>query len=261
MIGRTTLWAIALAMALAPSAGAVVNVQLNLRYFDPANEAAGGTWELLAGSTDTGIAGIVVLADNINNDATAAGSSGFEVFATQQVVTVIEIVAGSDLQPPLDTDIGLGPGTTGNVEDDLFPGNSPAIWANNALLSSGTFGASRPEFLLSFATLNAGVNVFDAGGTAAVSGTFGTLAVRGDGVESDGLQLGDANRDGVVDLADLFIVNANLGQSGGWDQGDFNSDGVVDRTDLALQGIIPEPTTLTLVSLVALSSLGTRRRS
>ncbi len=259
MNGRTTMWAIALAIALAPSAGAVVNVQLNLRYTDPADEAAGGTWELLAGSTDNGIAGLTVLVEDINNDAAVSASAGFEVFESQQVGTVVEIVIGSDLQPPLDTDIGLGAGTTGNVEDDLFPGNSPAIWANNALLSSGTFGASRPEFLITTLDLAAGVNVFNAG--FAVAENFGTLAVRGDGVDSDGLQLGDANRDGVVDLADLFIVNTNLGQNGGWDQGDFNSDGIVNNTDLVLQGIVPEPTTMALVCLAAIGSMGMRRRN
>lgn len=251
--------AIALAVAFTHTAGAVVNVQLNLRYTDPANEAAGGIWELLAGSDDTGIAGLVVLLDNINNDAASAGSSGFEVFESQQVGSVVEIVIGSDLVPPLDTDIGLGPGTTGNVEDDLFPGNSPTIWANNALLSSGTFGANRPLFLSTSGTLAAGVNVFS--GTTAVSGTFGVLEVRGDGVDADGLSLGDANRDGIVGITDLLILNSNFNQPGGWDQGDFNSSQFVDNDDLAiLLANIPEPTTLGLACIAVLGFAGTRRR-
>ena len=166
---KTTLWAIALAIVFAPTAGAEVNVQLNLRYTDPADESAGGTWELLAGSESTGIAGIVVLVDNLNNDATATGSSGYEVFQTQQVGMVVEVVTGSDLIPPLDLDVGLGVGTTGNVEDDLFPGNSPAIWANNALFASGTFGSARPSFLTTSGTLVDRVNVFN--GTTAVLAT------------------------------------------------------------------------------------------
>lgn len=42
---------------------------------------------------------------------------------------------------------------------------------------------------------------------------------------------GDANLDGVVDSADLAIVNANFGQPGGWAQGDFNGNGTVDAQD------------------------------
>lgn len=257
---RVMCAAIALAVALTHTAGAVVNVQLNLRYADPANEAAGGTWELLAGSDDTGIAGLTVLLDNINNDAASAGSSGFEVFQAQQVGSVVEIVIGSDLVPPLDTDIGLGPGTTGNVEDDLFPGNSPMIWANNALLSSGTFGANRPLFLSTSGTLAAGVNVFN--GSSAVQGTFGVLEVRGDGVDADGLSLGDANRDGMVNGLDFAILSFNFNGPGGWDQGNFNSDALVDEEDLAiLLSFIPEPTTLGLAGIALIGFASTRRRS
>jgi len=43
---------------------------------------------------------------------------------------------------------------------------------------------------------------------------------------------GDANGDGVVDLADLNLVLANFGQT--TDQGDVNGDGVVDLADLNL---------------------------
>lgn len=259
MKSRSMLAAIALAMFAVQSANAAVNVQLNLRYDDPANEAAGGTWDLLAGSDGNGISGISVLIDDINNDAAAAGSTGYEVFQSQQVVSIIEIVTGSDLIPPLDTDIGLGPGTTGNVEDDLFPGNSPAIWANNALLASGTFGATRPSFLLVSGTLNAGVNTFS--GNTAVSDVFGMLTVRGDGVDTDGLQLGDANRDGMVDGLDFAILAQNFGGTGGWNQGDFNSSGTVDQADLDLFRGIPEPTSLALGALAMIGFVGTRRRS
>lgn len=256
---RVMCYVIALAVAMTHTASAVVNVQLNLRYTDPANEAAGGTWELLAGSDGGGIAGISVLFDNINNDAAAAGSSGFEVFESQTIGTVTEIVIGSNLVPPLDTDIGLGPGTTGNVEDDLFPGNSPAIWANNALLASGSFGATRPSFLMTSGTLASGVNEFS--GTSAVAATFGVVSVRGDGVDADGLSLGDANRDGIVGVTDLLIVTSNLDQPGGWDQGDFNSSQFVDNDDLAiLLGNIPEPTTLGLAGIAMLGFAGIRRR-
>ena len=47
---------------------------------------------------------------------------------------------------------------------------------------------------------------------------------------------GDANLDGVVDAADLAIVEANLGQPGCWCDGDFNGNGTVDSQDLEAAG-------------------------
>ncbi|HSV15017.1 MAG TPA: hypothetical protein VLI90_12225 [Tepidisphaeraceae bacterium] len=45
---------------------------------------------------------------------------------------------------------------------------------------------------------------------------------------------GDANGDGVVDVADLGAIASNYGDAGGatWDMGDFNGDGAVDVGDL-----------------------------
>lgn len=279
MISKQALCAITVVAIFSAGADAglevepVVNVQLNLRYTDPADEAAGGTWQLLAGSTGGGIAGLVSLLDNINNDAASAGSSGFEVFESQQVGSVVEIVIGSDLQPPLETDIGTGPGTTGNVEDDLFPGNSPVIWANNALLASGTFGGSRPLFIVNSGTLSAGVNVFAE--PLVAQGILGTLSVRGDGVATDGLLPGDADRDGDVDVDDFNLVAFSFDNlETGWDQGNFDSTNGTDVDDFNLLAFnfdksiappaisaIPEPTTLALISLTVISIAGVRRRS
>ena len=77
------------------------------------------------------------------------------------------------------------------------------------------------------------------------------------------LQLGDANRDGRVDVNDLTIVLTNFGQSRGmsWSTGDFTGDGTVDINDLTIvlanfgttyaapSGIkaVPEPCTITLL--------------
>jgi len=46
--------------------------------------------------------------------------------------------------------------------------------------------------------------------------------------------VGDANKDGVVDLQDFSILKANFGGSGGWSNGDFNGDGAVDLQDFGL---------------------------
>lgn len=266
------LSAFALVLLVAPLATAQVNVQLNLRYNEPCFESGGGTWELLVGSEAGGVAGLSVLIDNINNDATAAGGTGFEVFETQQVGSVIEIVTGSNLEAPLDTDVGLGVGTTGNVADDLFPGNSPAIWANNALVASGTFGSVRPSFVATAGTLTEGVNVFS--GSAAVAGTFGVQSVRGDGMATDGLMFGDADRDGDVDGDDFNLLAFSFGDAGaGWDMGNFDCMNGTDGDDFNLLAFnfgtngsppaisaVPEPSTLSVAGVCLLTCGLVRRR-
>lgn len=42
---------------------------------------------------------------------------------------------------------------------------------------------------------------------------------------------GDANSDGVVDVNDLMVWNANKFTAGTWEDGDFNQDGRVDVAD------------------------------
>ncbi|MEM8947179.1 MAG: PEP-CTERM sorting domain-containing protein [Planctomycetota bacterium] len=258
---------------MAHTARADVNVQLNLRYDNPGDESLGGTWELLAGSTGGGLAGLVALVDNINDDAIAAGGSGYAVFESQQVGTVVEIVTGHDDTGLTSgaTDLGLGSGTTGNVADDLFTGNSPAIWAENVLLASGSFGAIRPTLLPTSGTLTAGANEFS--GSAAVEATVANWTVRGDGVATDGLLPGDANRDGNVNASDVSALSGGFGGAGTWDQGDFSANGTVGPEDVsALSGnfggsatppaisAVPEPTSLVLLSLAAIAGLGRRQR-
>ncbi len=262
--------AIALVAVAVNTASAAVDVQLNLRYDDPANEAAGGTWELLARSNGAGIAGISVLIDGLTGTAAAAGSANYNVFKTQTVTGTTEIVTGSDLATP-STDVGTGTGTTGNVAvDDLFASGSP--WHNTALLSSGTFGAVRPSFVASAGTLNEGVNEFS--GTDAIATTFNVQSVRGDGVGTDLLKSGDANRDGTVNGNDFSLLALNFNQAGGWDEGDFNSSGQIDGNDFSALALnfnmsstapaissVPEPTALSLAALALLSLAAGRRRS
>ena len=269
-----TFCAIALVAVLAQSASAQLNVQANLRYNDPNDESAGGTYELLVGSEGAGVAGLVALLDNVNDDAAAAGSSGFEVFESQQVGSVVEIVTGSDLDAgSLDTDVGTGAGTTGNVVDDLFgPGSSPAIWENNALLASGTFGGTRPAFLVTSGSLAAGANEFS--GSSAVAATVANWTVRGDSVATDGLLPGDADRDGDVDGDDFNLLAFSFGDAGaGWDQGNFDSMNGTNGDDFNLLAFnfgngasapaisaVPEPASMALVCLSLLGVAAQRRR-
>ena len=91
--------------------------------------------------------------------------------------------------------------------------------------------------------------------------TNGLLALAG---------MGDANKDGLVDVGDLGILGANYGTATGatWATGDFTGDGAVDVGDLGVlganyvivtSGSVPEPMTLSLLAIGALGLL--RKRS
>jgi hypothetical protein len=88
---------------------------------------------------------------------------------------------------------------------------------------------------------------------------------------------GDANLDGKVDGADFLVWQNNFGTASGatWSTGDFNGDGKVDGADFLLwqnnfgadytstsasvSAAVPEPATLTLLSLGALGLIRRRR--
>ena len=85
---------------------------------------------------------------------------------------------------------------------------------------------------------------------------------------------GDANGDGVVDVADLGVVGANFGSTNATlENGDFTGDGNVDVADLGILGanwtasqttgnasaLVPEPATLSLLA-VSVLVVGRRRR-
>ncbi len=267
-----SLFAVALMAVGVSVAQAATQIQLNLRYADPNTEASGGTWELLAKTDNAaGIAGISVDIANINNDAVGAGVSdggGFEVFQSGDFGGIINIAAGDDLTS-VTNGVGISVGTSA---DDLFPGSSP-IWDNSSLFASGTFGAVRPVIQATTA-----VNEFDTNdGSTAASAVAPTFSVRGDGVLTDGLISGDMDRSGGVDLfGDVLGALGQVGVGTTWDDGDFDSSGGVDlfgdvlgalgnvgqsTASPAAASAVPEPTSIALLSLAAVSMLGLRRHS
>ena len=100
---------------------------------------------------------------------------------------------------------------------------------------------------------------------------------------------GDANLDGEVDGSDYSRIDSGLiSHATGWFNGDFNYDGIVNGSDytlidnafntqgaafniadsrasitsqIAVPSAVPEPTTLSLLSIIAAGTLGRRRRS
>jgi plastocyanin len=94
-------------------------------------------------------------------------------------------------------------------------------------------------------------------------------------------RFGDANLDGLVNLADFNTLASNFGQSGRtWDSGDFNGDGNVNLNDFNLLAanfgreiepagltltfgfgnFVPEPTGAAVLFLPAVLGLSRRRR-
>ncbi len=275
----------AMVAAMAGPALAVVDVQLNLRYTDPANPTGGGSWDLLVKSSGAqGLAGIkATIGGNLgvtgvdtplaaitpNAPVFTAATSVFKFTGT---AASTEIVAGDDLAGSLILNVGKGGVTPGNVAaDDLFPANS-TFWDNSAMIASGNWTGARPTLVAA----NILVNEFDAGGVA-VAGTLGTVSVRGDSVGVDGLKPGDANRDGLVNGDDFNLLALNFGAAGTktWGQGDFNSSATVNGDDFNLLALnfgtpstpapavaaVPEPASVAMVAIASLGLLAVRRRS
>ncbi len=179
-------------------------------------------------------------------------------------------------------DVVLGVASTTNIElgetsDQLLVDGNASI---DGELNVELLGDFTPDHGDQFPVITAGTRdgEFDTIDGIQVAADL-TLAPIYDYAGHIGLMLiaaapGDANFDGIVDVADLGILGANFNAADmQWNTGDFNLDSTTDVADLGILGanwtasqstgnasaLVPEPTTLSLLAMSVLL-VGRRRR-
>jgi len=216
-----------------------------------------GTWRMMAGvddgTFDNGINSILATTDEL----------GFGVRAEMDLGTTAD---DRQLKNRIDDNItDLGPDAYYTVEFAYDPDGIVDYSINGVFQSQHATGA------LTVTNVQFGsFNVSDQS-TAVRNFSFVELEIIPE--PGAGMLLGgDANDDGVVDVADLGVLGANFNQSNmAFADGDFNDDGLVDVADLGILGanwsasqstgnasvLVPEPTS---VLVFFISAAGLLRR-
>jgi len=149
-----------------------VDLSLNLEFNDPADQSSGGTWTAVAKADESGLAGVSILAMDVDAAPTSINSAitGFNIFLTQTVGPVTEAVTGSDLVVSI-FDVGVIGGTwASNYVDPVgiapLPGQADlGSFTGGAAVIAGTFSAGMiPQLLETSGTFAAGANVYNATG-------------------------------------------------------------------------------------------------
>jgi len=169
---RSILFVGALVCSLVVSScavAAIVDLSLNLDLNDPADINSGGTWIAVAKTDEKGLAGISFLVEGGNNDASSLVPVGasFDIFETQSVGPVIEVVIGSSLVTPT-FDVGVIGGTFVSSYVDpvgIAPLSGQAdlgSFTGGVTLAIGTFNFGViPNLIDMSGTFNQGANVFN----------------------------------------------------------------------------------------------------
>lgn len=273
-----------------------VGLTLNLHYNDPRYPEEGGSWSVRVLSTSgESISYARIAIGNVDTPGTrdlTDRSDRFGEFGvrTQLNVTdhsdgVFEIEWGQDFEDP-QLDVGLG------FKDSRDSLANPH-WNGSTRLFGGTFSGDRPVFDPVETSLKSEIRVFNTNATSETIAPFAiidgvtTPTVRGDSLASlqlespngAGLVLGDSDRNGRVDAADLERISIGFGTkldspfgyytANGWDSGDFDGSRLIDAPDFsvvwgnlgkssippsgtATTKVIPEPTAMFLTLLGSL---------
>jgi hypothetical protein len=246
-----------------------VDLSLNVFYTNPTNINSGGTWELIAKSTNFGIAGLDLHLQNILTAALSApratvngnDPAGFNVFvnATFPNFTIGQmpngtpgpteqegafygvgtLINGSPNYPmqPMGT-MSLGPSITSLTTPLEIPwANTPDVfgdanWNSAARFLSGTFAANTTP---AFAGGNS-ANVFTSVGTIDTFGNIDAATVITTVVRTNFSPVSaDFNDNGIVDAADYVIWRKQNGTMvPPFTGGDGDGNGIVNQADYTL---------------------------
>ena len=224
-----------------------------------------------------------ILADSGAGSATVtksgAGSATLSGNNTYTGVTTVQggrlILAGTGAQTPVLTGAAGANITGGRLVLDYSGGSTPATTVKSLLTAAAASNFASGQIRSSTATATKGLGWADNAAATQV-----TIAYT---------YKGDANCDGQVDVTDLGALATNWQTASVWAGGDFNYDGFVDVTDLGtlatnwqagvgnplgpgsfqdalasvgLGGVtVPEPATLSVLSIGAMGLIARRRRN
>lgn len=261
-------WFVLLAGLLLGSAarGQSIDLSLNLFYNDPQDDQSGGTWQVVAKTSDEGLAALgFYLTDIVApapqpvgprgtvNGSDPAGFSEFNVFSQSGAVGfALAQVPLTDLAGGQEQSIFYGVGTTaqgapGTVGPDFdslanvaavpWAAGNEALgdpeWETAALLAAGSFNPGQmPDFATGAGLQHTGSVYTSVGTSTSVGSISGSLAASVEVRQFAGV-LGDYNNNGLVDAADYTVWRDHLGQSITLPN-EGVSPGTVDQDDYAL---------------------------